>query len=511
MARFSPKIYTLLCGCFAALGSILFSYDLGVIASVLEAPDFLRTTGLEGKDKQTLNYIGFITSSMLLGAFVGCIPASLIADAFSRRIAITVGAAIFLVGGILQTAANGKGMMMAGRFFAGIAIGQLSLLAPLYQSEISAFPWHRRGVASWIGYGVTKNNLGTALQWRLPLGFQMVPAVPLLFVTLVLPESPRWLMIKGREEESLTVLAQLHSNGDVHDPLVLGEFHEMREKVREEAATTSGWGQIFRNADNLRKVMLGVILQFSVQMTGVSFIQYYAPRVYAAVGYSTETTLLLGSLSGVLGILSQLSCVLFIDKTGRRWPLIIGNSLSGFLYIFLMWISYKFNKDEGSETMARAFVAVNWLWNMIFSACIGPISWAYPVEIMNTAIRAKGTALTSMACWISNFMIGQVSPDAFAAVGWKYYLLFVICGFTNAFVMWALFPETRGRTLEEMDHYFATTHWFVPTAKTDHLDAAARERELISRELQLDTPVDDGKGDVGGEKGVAVVREYAEK
>lgn len=98
-----------------------------------------------------------------------------------------------------------------------------------------------------------------------------------------------------------------------------------------------------------------------------------------------------------------------------------------------------------------------------------------------------------------------------AAVGWKYYLLFVICGFTNAFVMWALFPETRGRTLEEMDHYFATTHWFVPTAKTDHLDAAARERELISRELQLDTPVDDGKGEVGGEKGVAVVREYAEK
>lgn len=152
--------------------------------------------------------------------------------------------------------------------------GRLTTLQQLFLG-IGAF------VASWIGYGVTKNNLGTALQWRLPLGFQMVPAVPLLFVTLVLPESPRWLMIKGREEESLTVLAQLHSNGDVHDPLVLGEFHEMREKVREEAATTSGWGQIFRNADNLRKVMLGVILQFSVQMTGVSFIQYYAPRVYA--------------------------------------------------------------------------------------------------------------------------------------------------------------------------------------------------------------------------------------
>lgn len=223
---------------------------------------------------------------------------------------------------------------------------------------------------------MTKYHLGTAMQWRLPLGFQMVPAVPLLFVTLVLPESPRWLMIKGREEEALQVLAQLHARGDTSDPLVQGEFAEMREKVSSEASVDSGWGQLLRNRENLRKVMLGVILQFSVQMTGVSFLQYYGPRVYGAVGYSVETTLLLGSLGGVLGILSQLSCVIFIDRTGRRWPLIIGNFLSGFLYIFNLFISYKFEVKQGTGTMARAFVAVGWLWNMIFSACIGPISWA---------------------------------------------------------------------------------------------------------------------------------------
>lgn len=231
-------------------------------------------------------------------------------------------------------------------------------------------------MAGWIGWGLTKYHLGTAIQWRIPLGFQILPAIPLLFVTLVLPESPRWLMIKGREDEALHVLAKLHARGDTNDPLVLGEFHDMKDKVLTEAAVKSGWGQIFGNKENMRKVMLGVILQFSVQMTGVSFLQYYGPTVYAKVGYSVETTLLLGSLSGVLGILSQFSCVVFVDRTGRRWPLIIGNFLSGFLYIFNLYISYKFQMDEGTPTMARAFVAVGWMWNMIFSACIGPLSWA---------------------------------------------------------------------------------------------------------------------------------------
>lgn len=93
--------------------------------------------------------------------------------------------------------------------------------------------------------------------------------------------------------------------------------------------------------------------------------------------------------------------------------------------------------------------------NFAFSSAIGPLSWAYPVEIMNTGIRARGTAITSMAAWISNFMIAQVTPIAFRQIGWKYYLVFAICGFTNAITIYLLFPETKGRTLEEMDAYFA--------------------------------------------------------
>ncbi|EKD05555.1 glucose transporter [Trichosporon asahii var. asahii CBS 8904] len=477
----SPKAYTLLCGCFAALGSILFGY-------------------LTGQDSSTQNYIGFITSSLLLGAFVGCIPASLIADMFSRRVAITVGAVTFLLGGALQTGATNKEFMMAGRFFAGMSIGQLALLVPLYQSEI-AHPSIRGRLttlqqfflgigaltAAWINYGMIHNYLGTALQWRFPLGFQMAPAVPLLFVTLILPESPRWLMLKGREDEALLTLAKLHARGDTSDPFVLGEFHEMQAKIREEAQIDQGWGQIFHNPQNFRRVMLGVILQFSVQMTGVSFLQYYAPRIFAKVGFSTETTLLLGAAGGFPNMASQFAVVMLVDKLGRRRPLIVCNAISGFLYIFILWITYKFTVDDsGTATMGRAFVALTWIWNIFFS-WIGSLSWAYPVEIMNSAIRAKAVALTSMACWIANFMI----------CGWKYYILFVVCGFTNAFTMWALFPETKGRTLEEMDDYFASTNWFVPLAKTKDLDSRARERELAEKENENQFPEkEDGKASV---------------
>lgn len=385
---------------------------------MLECPDFLRVTKLTGQDSSTQNYIGFITSSLLLGAFVGCIPASLIADMFSRRVAITVGAVTFLLGGALQTGARNKEFMMAGRFFAGMSIGQLALLVPLYQSEI-AHPSIRGRLttlqqfflgigaltAAWINYGMIHNHLGTPLQWRFPLGFQMAPAAPLLFITLILPESPRWLMLKGREEEALNILARLHARGDKDDPFVLGEFHEMQAKIREEAEIDQGWGQIFRKPQNFRRVMLGVILQFSVQMTGVSFLQYYAPRIFAKVGFSTETTLLLGAAGGFPNMASQFAVVMLVDKLGRRGPLIVCNAISGFLYIFILWITYKFTVDDsGTQTMGRAFVALTWVWNIFFS-WIGSLSWAYPVEIMNSAIRAKAVAVTSMACWIANFMI----------------------------------------------------------------------------------------------------------
>lgn len=162
-------------------------------------------------------------------------------------------------------------------------------MAPLYQSEI-AHPSNRGRltatfqfflgigafVAAWIGYGCQQGAMGTPLQWRLPLGFQALPAVPLVLLTFLLPESPRWLMIKGRNEEALHTLARLHARGNIHDPVVVGEYTTIKALLEEDGALDQSWGMIFRDSVNLRKVFYGIALQFSVQMTGVSAIQYYA-------------------------------------------------------------------------------------------------------------------------------------------------------------------------------------------------------------------------------------------
>ena len=430
---------------------------------------------------------------MLLGAFVGCIPASLIADAFSRRFAIMVGAIVFIVGGTLQTAAANQGMMMAGRFFAGVGIGMLSMLAPLYQSEI-AHPSIRGRlttlqqfflgigalIASFVVYGCSIHQAGTVFEWRFPLGLQIAPAVPLAFLIMLFPESPRWLMTKGREEDALRSLARLHARGDTSDVFVRAELAEIKAQLAVEKGTASGWSEIFGSTQNMRKVAIGVILQFSVQMTGVAAIQYYAPEIFKVFGYTNSKIFLLQSINSIIALIGEGACVLFVDKLGRRWPLIVCNAMAGACFAVATALQARFPADgpHFNKHAGGAFIAMIWIFNFFFSAGIGPLSWAVPVEIMNTSIRAKGTALTSISCWIANFMIGQITPKALQNIGWKYYILFAVGGFTNAITFWLILPETKGRTLEEMDRFFENTPWIVAFHDTSIGSDKAREEQL---------------------------------
>ncbi|PWN48034.1 general substrate transporter [Violaceomyces palustris] len=482
-----PKTYTFLCGCFVALGSMLFGYDLGVIAGVLPAKDFIRVMGNPDKD-----YVGFISSSLTLGAFVACIPASLLADRFSRRSTIFVGSIIFLLGGCLQTAAKNREMMLAGRFFAGLAIGVLSMMAPLYQSEI-AHPSIRgrlttlqqfflgigATIASFVIFGISETQADTPFEWRFPLGLQMLPCLPLAAMIFFMPESPRWLMMVGRERESLETLARLHSSGDLDDALVRAEFSEMKSALIKESKEETGWMSLVTDAQNFRKLMLGITIQFSVQMTGVSCIQYYAPAIFEEIGFDKRMTFLFQSVNSIIALIGEAACVLYIDRLGRRGPLIFSNVISGSTFAVGTAIQAKYPASAKNTSASYAFVMMTWIFNFFFSAGIGPLGWAYPVEIFNTSIRAKATSITSMSSWISNFLIGQVSPKAFDSLGWKYYILFAIFGFTNAITIWAFFPETKGRTLEEMDEYFEKTHWIVPLSDyKPKLSRDDREEEL---------------------------------
>lgn len=284
-------------------------------------------------------------------------------------------------------------------------------------------------------------------------------------------------MMKGRHEDALKTLARLHARGNVNDPVVVGEYTNIKALIEEDGAIDQSWGVIFRDSVNLRKVFYGVVLQFSVQMTGVSAIQYYANDVYTSVGFAKDA-LLINSINSVTGLIGQALCVAFLDRVGRRPPLILGNIGSGITFIVATAMAKQFATGGGTKGQGITFVVMIFAYNLIFSSCIGPLSWVYPVEIMQTNIRAKAVGITTAASWLANFTIGQVTPKAFSSIGWKYYLVFVVCSFSNALVFFLFFHETRGRTLEEMDHLLRTSHIIVPLAKIAPIDASAREREF---------------------------------
>jgi sugar porter (SP) family MFS transporter len=383
--------------------------------------------------------------------------------------------------------------MLAGRFFAGFGVGIMSDLAPLYQAEI-AHPSIRGRLttlqqfmlgigafsASWITFGCSAGLKGHPSEWRVPLGIQIVPALPLISFILLLPESPRWLAEKGRMDEAQATLARLHANGNIDDPFVVSQVKDMQADIFKARDTgESSWMELFTVSSNLRRVCLGYILQFSVQMTGVSAIQYYSTTIFTTMGFTSTRILLFQSINSIIALLGEAACVMWIDATGRRRPMIVGNIVSGLSFVVGAILMARWPGTVNNNAAHYIFILTTWVFNFFFSACIGPLSWAYPAEIYSTRTRAKATAITSSGSWISNFFIAQVTPHAFLGIGWKYYLVFAICGHTNALFIWAFYPETTGRRLEEMDALFENAPLFVPgTPYAKVGDRLAAERDL---------------------------------
>jgi len=187
----------------------------------------------------------------------------------------------------------------------------------------------------------------------------------------------------------------------------------------------------------------------------------------------------------------ELACILLVDRLGRRWPLILGNVASGVTYMVSTAIYKTYPASVPNMPAHRAFVYMTWVYNFAFSSCIGPLSWAYPVEVLPTHLRAAGTSLTSMSAWISNFMIAQVTPKAFAAIGWRYYLVFCILSITNAVTFWAILPETKGRRLEEMEQLWRTSAWFVPAHPPRVLDAKQTEEDMAEGKIRAGVMTED--------------------
>ncbi|KAI0535334.1 MFS sugar transporter-like protein [Xylaria digitata] len=494
----NPHTYQFLVGVFASVGSVLYGYDLGVIAGVIGSSAYAERFQTNAAQN------GAVVSLFTGGAFFGAGFAGLAGDRLGRRLTIMMGALIFILGGGLQTGAQTIDYLYAGRALAGVGVGFLTMIIPVYQSEISHPSIRGRVtslqqfmlgigalVAGWTTYGCY-TNLKNDAQWRVPLAIQLVPAIVLAALILLFPESPRWLIDHNKTDEGLATLARLHSGGDVNDAWVRAEFAQIQESIAEEhEQEAKSYAELFKNKSAFRRLFLACSIQASIQLTGVSAVQYFSVPIFAQIGISAENALKYQAINSVLALIAQFACLLTIDKFGRRPVLISGNLVNCLTFIAVAILLALFPPEsESGGTAGWGFIIVTWLFNISFSYACGPLSWIIPAEIFDTHTRSKGVSIATMTSFAFNTLIGQVTEIAVDAVGWRYFLLFVIANFTNAIFFYAVLPETKLLPLEEMNYLFTHAPWIVarvdPQEYTAHLaDDVERRAEEIREKGDL--------------------------
>ena len=281
------------------------------------------------------------------------------------------------------------------------------MIIPLYQAEI-AHPSIRGSVtalqqfmlgigalvASWTTYGCNRNFPdNSSRQWRVSLGIQVVPAGILAMLIMLFPESPRyrsalpltdlianarirWLIDHGKADEGLRTLAKLHAHGNEQDVWVRAEFNQIQDQISfEHENEAKSYVELFTNRSSFRRLLLATAIQASVQMTGVSAIQYYSPVIFSQIGISTDNTLKYQGISSVLALIAQATCIAFIDKTGRRWAMIGGNLANCLFFTIATIMLAVFPPGSTNNASASwAFIIVTWLYNISFSATNGPLS-----------------------------------------------------------------------------------------------------------------------------------------
>ncbi|KAK8077474.1 hypothetical protein PG996_003644 [Apiospora saccharicola] len=454
---------------FVSLGVFLFGYDQGVMSGIITGP-FFRDYFNHPSHAE----IGTMVAILEIGALISSLAVGKIGDVIGRRKTILYGSMIFFVGGALQTLATNMPMMMLGRIIAGLGVGTLSTIVPVYQSEIS--PPHNRGklaciefsgniigytTSVWVDYfcGFIENNYS----WRAPLGMQCVMGALLGIGSLVIVESPRWLLDHDHDEEGIVVIANLYGAGDIHNPKARDEFREIKMDVllqRMEGERT--YSEMFRKYKT--RVFIAMSAQALAQLNGINVISYYAPYVFESAGWVGHDAVKMTGINGITYLLSTIPPWYIVDRWGRRFILLTGAIA---MAISLSMVSYFIYLDiELTPTLVVVFVMI---YNAAFGYSWGPIPWLYPPEILPLSIRSKGASLSTAANWTFNFIVGEQTPILQDWIGWRLYLVHAFFCVVSFVTVYFIYPETCGVRLEEMGSLFGdnTTAMASPSVRSE--------------------------------------------
>lgn len=351
-----------------------------------------------------------------------------------------------------------------GRFAAGLGIGALSTVVPMYQSE--SIPKRIRGatVASyqllitlgiWMAYMVnygTSKDYNNSAQWRIPNGLSALWAILLGTLILLMPESPRFAYRKGRIEEARNNMARL--NGvHPHSAFVDAEIAEIQGKIEEEnAAGNPPWHEIFTGPRMLYRTLLGIVLQAGQQLTGANYFFYYGTTIFAATGLENSyvTSIILGSVN----VGATIAGLWIVENVGRRVAMMAGAAwmfMCLFIYSFVGHYQLDHQNPQSTPQAGNIMVVFTCLFIAAFATTWGPLVWAIVGELYPARYRAKSIAIATAANWLFNFLISFFSTMITDNIDYFYGLVFGGCCAALFFVVYFFMIETKGRSLEEID------------------------------------------------------------
>ncbi|KAF2085633.1 general substrate transporter [Saccharata proteae CBS 121410] len=495
-------------GLFVAFGGILFGYDTGTIGDIL-GMEYWRnqfSTGyVNPKDNMkdvTAQQSSEIVSILSAGTFFGALTAAPTADFFGRRWGLVVSTFVFTFGVILQTASTAIPMFVAGRFFAGYGVGMISAIIPLYQSE-TAPKWIRGTVVGCYQLAITiglllasivgnatkdRNDSGS---YRIPIAVQFAWAIILVIGMLVLPETPRYLIKKGKNEEAARSLARLRKL-DINDPALVEELSEITANHEYELSLgKASYLDCFKG--NLgRRLFTGCSIQALQQLTGVNFIFYYGTSFFQNAGFQNPFIITL--ITSCINVGSTFPGLYLVEKWGRRRLLLFG--AIGMAVCQFIVASTGTATSVSNLAAQRSMVAFVCIYIFFFASSWGPVAWVVTGELFPLKVRAKALSMTTASNWLLNWAIAYSTPylvnsgPGNADLGSKVFFIWGGCCFVCIFFVYTMIYETKGLSLEQVDELYAkvdkawNSQGFVPTVSFQEVADVGQGRGQSLREAE---------------------------
>ncbi|EME38944.1 hypothetical protein DOTSEDRAFT_180963 [Dothistroma septosporum NZE10] len=452
-------------------GFLLLGYDQGVMSGIITEPIFLQTfPQMQPKNKEGAIQ-ALVVAIYEIGCLFGAIGIIAFGDKLGRRRSILIGASIMIVGAIIQTTSFGLAQLIVGRIVTGIGNGMQTSTIPVYQSEIA--PPKNRGflvlfegalitlgivIAYWLNYGFWFiNNMGS-FQWRFPIAFQIVFAVLLIIGILMFPESPRWLLKAGKEQEAAEIMARLEDT-TVDSAQIQADIKEMNEINAQESAKLT-WRELVTiktRGMNGWRFGAGCLSQAFQQIGGINLVTYYATTVFeSSLGFDGTLSRFLTGWLGTEYFLAACLALFVVDRLGRRKLMMFGSAgMAVSLLVIGASLSYATPQNKGPAFAATVFIFV---YDTFFALGWLGVTWLYPAEVTPIRIRTEANGFSTCCNWIFNYAVVQLAPIMINTIAWKTYFVFFCFNIAFIPVIYFVFPETNGWKLETLDAIFAEAY-----------------------------------------------------